>query len=173
MHYYPVNYNPSDTSNSGWNSLGFCSIYYNLNKINNQPTPYGQLINIPADSDVESAQLWVEQSSGNIYSRSGNSNISIDAAPFKRYATSDEVAAYEKEEGKGNNWIRYKSGLQLCWTNSIGTEWWNFPVAFSSTPVVVFTDTNKQWPWVSDISNTGCKHNSVGTGNGFAIGWWK
>lgn len=172
MHHYPVNYAPSDTSNRGWNKLGFCSIYYKeKNKINNQPTQYGQLINIPANIEPESAQLWIEQPHGNLFSRSGNDNAPINDAPFKRFATLDEV---EQVDSKGSNWIRYKSGLQLCWKNSVGGgSWWSFPVAFSSTPIVQFTDITSEWPWVADISTTGCRHNSDGAGNGFAIGWWK
>lgn len=67
MHHYPTNYAPSDTSNRGWNSLGFCSIYYSGNTINNQPTKYGQLINIPADTVKESTQLWLDQPTGAIF----------------------------------------------------------------------------------------------------------
>lgn len=92
MHYYPENYVPADLSNTGWNQLGFCSIYYTRPAIHNQPSPHGQLINIPADSHEESTQLWIEQNAGTIYSRGGNSNISIDATPFKRFATENFVS---------------------------------------------------------------------------------
>ncbi len=174
MHAYPVNYVPSDVSNKGWNSLGFCAIYYTENKIKNQPTKYGQLINIPADSNAESTQLWVEQDGSYIYSRGGTGENRVDDTPFKRYATSDDVGAYEKADSQGNNWIRYKSGLQLCWVNDVGRgSWWSFPVAFSSTPTVVFTDISGNWPWISYITNTGCRHNSDGKGTGFAVGRWK
>ena len=36
LHSYSVNYVPSDVSNAGWNSLGFCAIYYTEFKINHQ-----------------------------------------------------------------------------------------------------------------------------------------
>ena len=171
IHSYPENYVPADLSNNGWYQLGFCSIYYyNNNTINNQPTQYGQLINIPADS-TESTQLWIEQSSGRIYSRGGNGQTRVNDTPFNKFATLDEV---EQVNGQGSNWIRYKNGLQICWVNSFGTTaWWNFPVAFSSPPVVLLTENNNYVAWVSDLSNTGCKHSNGGTGNGFAIGWWK
>ena len=165
---------PSDVSNAGWNSLGFCAIYYTEFKINHQPTQYGQLINIPGDRNMESVQLWVEQPSSYIYSRGGNGANRVDDTPFKRYATSDDVDAYEKVDSQGNNWIRYKSGLQLCWVNAVGGDsWWSFPVAFSSTPTVVFTDISGNWTWISEITKTGCRHKSDGTGNGFAVGRWK
>lgn len=137
MHSYPVNYVPADLSNVGWNQLGFCSIYYTQNKINNQPTQYGQLINIPADANNESAQLWIEQSDGTIFSRGGNGNIRVDDTAFKRFATLADVGEAEKVNSQGNNWIRYNSGLQICWVTSIYTNRvWSFPVAFLTTPAL-------------------------------------
>lgn len=165
MHYYPVNYAPSDTSNEGWNSLGFCSIYYDDNTINQQPTLSGQLINIPANTGFESTQLWVEQCDGNIYSRGGDEQNSVDDVAFRMC---------EQVDSKGSDWIRYTSGLQLCWGTGLASRgWWSFPVAFSSTPIVQFTDHTETWGWIKSISNTGCSHWSNGSGNGFAIGWWK
>ena len=169
MHHYPVNYVPSDLSNRGWNQLGFCSIYYTQTKINNQPTQYGQLINIPADVNNESTQLWIEQCSGTLFSRSANASVLVNDVAFKRFATLDEV---EQVDSQGENWIRYTSGLQLCWTDYVGSNSrWNFPVAFSSNPVVQITDINRNWSWVAEISNTGCTNASAGNGNCFAIGW--
>ena len=84
MHTYPNNYVPSDVSNMGWNKLGFCSIYYNTLVLNNQPTQYGQLINIPATKDGnESTQLWIDQAYGCIRCRGGNSAIVVNDTPFK------------------------------------------------------------------------------------------
>lgn len=84
FHTYPINYVPSDVSNEGWNSLGFCVIYYNEDVINNQPTQYGQLINIPATKDgVESTQLWIVQHEGTIYSRGGNDTIVLNDTTFR------------------------------------------------------------------------------------------
>ncbi len=187
MRYYPTNYAPADFSNKGWNSLGFCSIYYTERAtINNKPSSWGQLINLPVDTDSESTQLWIGQTSGELFSRGGNSNIQINDTAFRRFAFSDEVnqvvnqrfAAFSDEVeqvvNQGSNWIRYKSGLQLCWTTGVESKsWWSFPVAFSSIPVVQFTDIGGDWSWVSSLSTTGCTHESGGTGNGFAIGWWK
>ena len=172
MHYYPVNYVPSDLSNFGWNQLGFCSIYYTASTINNQPSPYGQLINIPATSTSESTQLWIEQSAGTIYSRGGNVSNPVNDKAFRRLARLDEV---ESVGNRGSNWVRFmSSGLQLCWINRIGgNSRWNFPAPFSSPPVVVVSSTDQNWAGVSDISTTGCNYKSSDTGNGFAIGRWK
>ena len=173
MHFYPENYVPADLSNFGWNSLGFCSIYYSEgNKINNQPTRWGQLINIPSNQYNESAQLWIEQSDGTIYSRTGNGSNPIDAAKFRKFARLDEV---ERVDSMGSNWIRYTSGLQLCWAASApgGRTRWNFPVNFSNRPIVtaVCIDTGK-WTWLADVSTTGVT-NQDDRADIMAIGWWK
>ena len=175
MHAYPRNYVPSDVSNVGWNKLGFCSIYYDALVVNNQPSQYGQLINIPATKDgIESAQLWIEQPSGLISFRGGNALASLNDTQFKTVATTDDVNAREKVNSQGSNWIRYESGLQLCWIDTISSQaWWTFPVAFSSPPIIQFTERTGHWSWTSDITTTACKHSSDGTGNGFAIGRWK
>ena len=174
LHFYGLNYVPSNTTNEGWNSLGFTTIYYTQDKINHQPGQYGQLINIPANKGAESTQLWVAQAEGRLFYRGGNLQLSVDNTPFKAVATTDEVNAREKVNSQGNDWIRYESGLQLCWVNAIGKDsWWSFPVAFSSTPTVVFTDSEATWAWFSGVTNTGCIHTSNGSGNGFAVGRWK
>ena len=175
MHSYPKNYVPSDLSNDRWNQLGFCSIFYTeRNKINNQPTQYGQLINIPAASVYESTQLWIEQDSGKIYSRGGNKDHRVDDAPFKKYATLDDVNECEKVDSQGDNWIRYKSGLQLCWSSWIDPNtWWSFPVAFSGDPAVTLTARNGNWQWVDGLSKTGCTNKGSGGACAIAVGRWK
>lgn len=166
MHSYPANYVPADLSNVGWNQLGFCSIFYTHYAITNQPAQYGQLINIPADKDSESAQLWITHPDGTISSRSGNINKPVNNTYFNTF---EQVASIGND-----NWIRYVSGLQICWTQLVDKNaYWTFPVAFSTTPVVLFTDTSEHWTWVDAITNTGCYHKSDGRGNGFAIGRWK
>ena len=82
LHRYGNNYVPPDTSNEGWNSLGICIIYYTENIINNQPSQYGQLINIPATKIGESMQIWIEQPSGIIFSRGGNGSILVNNEQF-------------------------------------------------------------------------------------------
>lgn len=96
-HRYGMNFVPNDTSNHGWNNLGVFSSYYTeTNKIKNQPTRYGQLLNIPADKGEESTQIWIEQSSGRIYFRGGNGSTVLDDTPFKKVATTEDADEYEK-----------------------------------------------------------------------------
>lgn len=91
LHRYGENYVPADTSNRGWNSLGVCIIYYTQNKIKNQPTEYGQLINIPAAKGDESMQIWVVQYDGRMYTRGGNSSISVNDRTFVPVGREDRV----------------------------------------------------------------------------------
>lgn len=181
LHFYKDNYVPSDLSNLGWNQLGFCSIYYTQNKIKNQPTQYGQLINIPANKTSESTQLWIEQASGNIFSRGGNGKSRVDDTEFKRFATRDDVNSAEKVNRQGSNWIRYESGLQMCWESSIYTNSvWSFPVAFLKTPALQISPIDSTYSIsMANASNT--KVNLVGTTSHgdsikasiLAIGRWK
>ena len=106
FHRYGANYVPSDVSNNGWNSLGLSIIYYTQEKINNQPSRYGQLINIPADKGSESTQLWLQQPEGLLYCRAGNHNIIINNTPFTRLATLNGVNSVEKVNSQGSDFTK-------------------------------------------------------------------
>ena len=74
LHNKPENF-PLPTTNSEINKLGIFSTYYTKNNtFKNQPTQYGQLINLPLgiDDTNESMQIWIEQFSGQMYTRGGN-----------------------------------------------------------------------------------------------------
>ena len=174
IHSYGKNYVPSDTSNEGWNKLGFASISYSEFKINKQPNQNGQLINIPYDRGNESTQLWLDQNSGLIHFRGGNVAEIVNNLPFKTVATTDDVNAREKVNSQGSNWIRYESGLQLCWNSWIDANaWWSFPVAFSGTPAVTITARSGDWQWAGDLSNTGFTNEGSGGACAIAVGRWK
>lgn len=175
MHAYPMYYVPSDVSNVGWNKLGFCSIYYDTPVLKNQPSLHGQLINIPVTKDgIVSTQLWIDQPSGLISFRGGDGGISINDAQFKTVATTDDVNAREKVNSQGSNWIRYESGLQLCWNSSIDAQgWWTFPQAFKDTPAVTLTCKGAEWAYVYGPSTTGCQNKGATSACGIALGRWK
>ena len=174
IHSYGENYVPSDTSNAGWNNLGFASISYSQFKINKQPVQYGQLINFPYNKGAESTQLWLDQDAGRIRFRGGNLKDIVNNIPFKTVATTDDVNAREKVNSQGGNWIRYESGLQLCWTKWVDANArWSFPVAFASTPAVTVTARNVNWQWVGDLSTTGMINKGNGGACVIAVGRWK
>ena len=74
-------------TNAQWNALGIFIRYVTTTGVfENQPSQYGQLWNIPADSGNESTQLFIEQNSGRIYFRGGNAGIAVKDQPFKGVA---------------------------------------------------------------------------------------
>lgn len=84
-------------TNSEINNLGVFTSYYNAaNVIPNQPTTYGQLINIPADLNNEGTQLWISQSDGQLYHRGGNASSPITSNKFKRFLDTDDYWALQK-----------------------------------------------------------------------------
>lgn len=106
-------------TNRELNALGvFMSFFNQKDKIANQPTQYGQLINIPATKDfVESTQLWIEQSSGKMFHRGGNGNIAINDTPFKRFLDTDDLSAAGVVAGDVSNanawWVKLGGAVPL------------------------------------------------------------
>lgn len=75
---------------------------------------------------------------------------------------------------QGSNWIRYESGLQLCWTDWIAAQrWWTFPQAFKDTPAVTLTCKGAEWPYIYGLSKTGCQNKGATGACGIAVGRWK
>lgn len=74
-------------TNAQWSALGvFIRYFTTLNNFENQPSQYGQLINLTADKNKEVAQLWITQPDGTLYYRGGNGNTAVKDTPFKRVA---------------------------------------------------------------------------------------
>lgn len=84
-------------TNKEINQLGIFSSYFDIkNRIDNQPTQYGQLINFPTiiDSSV-STQLWLD-SNGKMYHRGGNGSSPINDNQFKRFLDTDDANDFAK-----------------------------------------------------------------------------
>lgn len=81
------------TTNVDMNKMGvFSSFVSGEGKFNNQPTPWGQLINLPATNDSEEAtQLWIEQYTGKMWHRGGNGDNNISNTPFTRFLDTDDT----------------------------------------------------------------------------------
>lgn len=150
FHRYGLNYVPSDVTNKGWNSLGLCLIYYTEVKIKNQPSVFGQLLNIPADQGVESTQIWIEQDSGALYFRGGNSAEIVNDEVFTRVATETDVSA----AGYGiisanlaqNGYVKFANGLILQWGRSTAATL-NFSLSFQK----FYCITTAQESWSSAV----------------------
>lgn len=136
FHRYGLNYVPSDVTNNGWNSLGLCLIYYTKVKIKNQPSTYGQLLNIPADQYYESTQIWIEQASGALYFRGGDGSVIVNDEVFTRVATEADVSS----AGYGivaaslaqNGYVKFANGLILQWGVCNTENYHAFPITFGT-----------------------------------------
>ena len=96
----------------------FLSYFDQENKIANQPTHYGQLINIPATKDfLDSTQLWIEQPSGRMFHRGGNNSNAINDTPFKRFLDTDDLSAAGVVAGNVSNanawWVKLGGTIPL------------------------------------------------------------
>ena len=106
------------TTNSELNALGvFISFFDQENKIAHQPGQWGQLINIPANKNDESTQLWIAQSSGNMYHRGGKGIISVNDTLFKRFLDTDDLSAVGVVAGNVSNasawWVKLGGTIPL------------------------------------------------------------
>lgn len=188
FHRYGLNYVPPDVTNNGWNSLGLCLIYYTEVKIKNQPTTYGQLLNIPANQGVESTQIWIEQPSGDLYFRGGNDSNIVNDEVFTRVATEADVSS----AGYGivaanlaqNGYVKFANGLILQWgvyTNGKRNVTITLPIATSVTYAVLAVARtansigctgSQNCQYVSNVTNKTFQAGSYDTGNGYAGFWW-
>lgn len=160
------------TTNTTLNALGVFMSYFTQNdKIANQPTQYGQLLNIPADKGVESAQLWIAQASGKMYHRGGNSSIAINDTTFKRFLDTDDLSEVGVVAGDVSNanawWVKLGGAVPLIiqgrnfWDTPSGNYQrnFNFPIAFTTKlSLILATDIdNLNKPptiigWNSEVS---------------------
>lgn len=130
------------TTNAELNALGMFMSYFTQNKIANQPGQYGQLLNLPASKGDESAQLWIEQNTGKMHHRGGNSSISVNATPFKRFLDTDDISAAGVVAGDVSNanawWVKLGGTIPLIIQG--GTTQPSpitFPVSFASKCLTV------------------------------------
>ena len=130
------------TTNAALNALGvFMSFFNQKDKIANQPTQYGQLINLPADKGAESVQLWIEQHTGKMFHRGGNSATAINDTPFTRFLDTDDLSAAGVVAGDVSNadawWVKLGGAVPLIIQGGFGSGYITYPIAFSSFSSVV------------------------------------
>lgn len=137
------------TTNTALNALGVFMSSFSQNKIANQPGRYGQLLNLPADKGVESAQLWIEQPNGKMYHRGGNGSIAINNAPFNRFLDTDDLSAVGVVAGNVSNanawWVKLGGTIPLIiqggykYVDKRTDVYVPFPVAYSKVLSIVGT----------------------------------
>lgn len=128
-------------TNAALNTLGvFMSYFDQKDKIANQPTQYGQLINLPADKRAESAQLWIEQHTGKMFHRGGNGEVAINDTPFTRFLDTEDLSTAGVVAGDVSNpdswWVKLGGAVPLIiqggYEYHSGTDrrTWTFPIVF-------------------------------------------
>lgn len=153
------------TTNVALNALGvFMSFFTQNYKIANQPTQCGQLLNLPADKSVESAQLWIEQSSGRMFHRGGNGSNAINDTPFKRFLDTDDLSPAGVVAGDVSNpyswWVKLGGTIPLIIQGAynMGAGWHSWPIAFPNSCLTgQYSRTNSMktdWGYAS-FDNTG------------------
>ena len=125
------------TTNAAINTLGvFMSYFDQKDKIANQPTQYGQLLNIPADKLQNACQLWVEQANGRLYHRGGDALTAINDTPFKRFLDTDDLSAAGVVAGDVSNpnswWVKLGGAIPIIIQGGYNTtqRTVTFPVSF-------------------------------------------
>ena len=115
------------TSNPALNALGmFISSYSKANTFKNQPGQYGQLVNIPfTKNSDESTQFWIEQNSGRLYRRGGNSSIHVNDTPFIRFLDTNDLSVAGVVAGDVSNpnswWVKLGGAVPLIIQGGYGT----------------------------------------------------
>lgn len=174
------------TTNAALNALGvFMSHFDQKNKFANQPTQYGQLLNLPADKTQEACQLWIAQNSGRLYHRGGDGSIAVNDTPFKRFLDTDDLSAAGVVAGDVSNanawWVKLGSAVPLIIQGGNQDKDGSnvqvrFPIRFSQNCLSVVTElTHSRWDPgetnVWDVSATGFSVGEQDSG-GFSGWYW-
>lgn len=166
------------TTNAALNALGVFMSYFTQNyKIANQPTQYGQLLNIPADKGAESAQLWIEQASGKMFHRGGNGSLAINGTPFKRFLDTDDLSPAGVVAGDVSNasawWVKLGGAVPLIIQGGIGGSSFTYPLALSRVLTVAFSLNSGVWAynWYTQDSKVNISNTAVSNPKGFPYNW--
>lgn len=164
FHRYGSNPNWVGKSSVDWNKLGVCITNFSqLDRFEQQPQQYGQLINIPyssPDGGSECTQLWIDQSSGDIRIRGTNSTAELRTVGFKRLLRAEEIANRRvvinswHNSSNGQYWREWSDG----WLEQGGIIASNsdyntisYHRAFRNLPIVTATVVSKT-RWLSAYS---------------------
>ena len=160
------------------NELGvFMSYFDQKDKIVNQPTQYGQLLNIPADKSFQSAQLWIEQPTGKMFHRGGSNSNAINDTPFKRFLDTDDLSAAGVVAGDVSNadawWVKLGGAVPLIIQGGIGGSGFTYPLALSKVLTVAFSLNSDVWNynWYTQDSKVKISNTAASNPKGFPYNW--
>lgn len=167
------------TTNIALNALGvFISYFDTKNKIANQPSQYGQLINLPVfRSKPGSQQLWIDHPSGKMYHRGGNGSIAINDTPFKRFLDTDDLSAAGVVAGDVSNpnswWVKLGGAVPLIIQGGIGGSGFTYPIALSRVLTVAFSLNSGVWSynWYTQDSKVNISNTAASNPKGFPYNW--
>lgn len=166
------------TTNAALNALGvFMSFFNQNNKIANQPTQYGQLLNLPADKGSELAQLWIEQDNGRMFHRGGNTSNAVNDTLFKRFLDTDDLSAAGVVAGDVSNadawWVKLGGVVPLIIQGGIGGSGFTYPLALSRVLTVAFSLNSGVWGynWYTQDSKVNISNTAVSNPKGFPYNW--
>lgn len=167
------------TTNAALNALGvFMSFFSQNNKIANQPTQHGQLINIPAIKDsIESTQLWIEQPTGVMFHRGGNGSIAINDTPFKRFLDTDDLSAAGVVAGDVSNanawWVKLGGTIPIIIQGRYGAgKSGSWAIAFPHALLGISGDyagEGGKMDWGPSISGNTTGWSAAGAGAGVRV----
>lgn len=174
-----IGVNPTlPTTNAALNALGvFMSFFNQKDKIANQPTQYGQLLNLPADKSAESAQLWIEQPTGKMFYRGGDSATAINDTPFKRFLDTDDLSAAGVVAGDVSNadawWVKLGGAVPLIIQGGIGGSSFVYPLSLSKVLTVAFSLNSGvfSYNWYTQDSKVNISNTVVSNPKGFPYNW--
>lgn len=167
------------TTNTALNALGvFISYFDTKNKIANQPSQYGQLINLPVfRSKPGSQQLWIDHPSGKMYHRGGNGSVVINDTPFKRFLDTDDLSAAGVVAGDVSNpnswWVKLGGAVPLIIQGGIGGSGFTYPIALSRVLTVAFSLNSGVWSynWYTQDSKVNISNTAASNPKGFPYNW--
>lgn len=174
LHKYSNNTSFTNLSNQQWNQSGIFSCYFDTEgRFENQPTRYGQLINLAPSADKNSgecAQLWIAQNGGDVWTRGGNASNPVKDRNFRRLAFIDEIRYVVSESTSGPGfWREWNDGWleQGGYVASSGRDTQlNYNRPFRSEPTInviarardsTYLSGSQSNMQVSYMGNTGCR----------------
>nr|DAN03353.1 MAG TPA: hypothetical protein [Caudoviricetes sp.] len=178
LHRKGTNFAPP-TGNVALNALGmFISSYNKASIFKNQPGQYGQLVNIPQFRDnAESTQFWIEQASGRLYYRRGNSSIVVNDTPFTRFLDTSDLSSLGVVAGDVSNpdswWVKIGGTIPIIIQGGIGGSGFTYPLALSKVLTVAFSLNSGVWAynWYTQDSKVNISNTAASNPKGFPYNW--
>ena len=167
------------TTNEALSALGvFIRSFHTSAQFSNQPTQFGQLLNIPPVLGNKSGcQLWVEGPNGRLYHRGGNDSIAINDTPFKRFLDTDDLSATGVVAGDVSNpnswWVKMGGTIPIIIQGGIGGSSFTYPLALSRVLTVAFSLNSGVWSynWYTQDSKVNISNTAASNPKGFPYNW--